>query len=99
MNADGQSLLGFGLNIDHRELQRLGGGLGGLLVFGAEPRSLRELGAGRSAVNKDGGDWGWFWLSWARYWLISIESKRTPKGSDGEREQARDAITMVCVCP
>ena len=69
----------------------------GLFVFGAEPRSLRELGAGRSAVNKDGGDRGWFWLSWARHWLISLELRRTPEGSDGEREQTRDAITMVCV--
>jgi len=28
-----------------------------LFVFGAEPRSLRELGAGRSAVHEEGGDW------------------------------------------
>jgi hypothetical protein len=37
MDADRQGLLRVGLNVDHRELQRLGGDIGGLLIFDTKP--------------------------------------------------------------
>src|SRR5277367_3205364 len=57
MNADSQRFRRFGLDVDDREFQAYGGGYGGLLVFGAEPRGLRELGGRRGAVYQDSGDW------------------------------------------
>ena len=37
MDAYRQRSLGFGLDVNDREAQGLGGGFGGLFVFGAEP--------------------------------------------------------------
>ena len=41
MDPDRQGFLRIGLQFDHGELQRLRGGLDGLLVLGPEPRGLR----------------------------------------------------------
>ena len=37
MRPGGEGPIRIGLQFDHRELQRLGGGLDGLFVFGPEP--------------------------------------------------------------
>ena len=37
------------------------GGLGGFLVFGAEPRGLGQHGAAERAVDEHGGHGVWFW--------------------------------------
>ena len=62
MRPGGQSLLRIGLQLDHGKLQRLRGGLDGLLVFGPEPGGLGQRGAAGRAVDEDGGQGVWFWL-------------------------------------
>ncbi len=62
MGPGGEGPLRIGLQFDHGELQRLRGGLDGLLVFGPEPRGLGQRGAAGRAVDEDGGQGVWFWL-------------------------------------
>ena len=67
MGPGGQSLIRIGLQFDHRKLQRLRGGLDGLLVFGPEPGGLGQRGAAGRAVDEDGGQGVWFWLGWVSH--------------------------------
>ena len=55
MRPGGQRPVRIGLQFDDRELQRLRGGLDGLLVFGPEPGGLGQRGAAGRAVDEDRG--------------------------------------------
>ena len=60
MGPGGQSPIRISVQFDHRELQRLRGGLDGLLVFGSEPRGLGQRRAAGRAVDEDCGHGVWF---------------------------------------
>src|SRR5271168_2009872 len=90
VNSERHCSVRVGFQFEDGEIHH-GGGFGGLCVLGAEPRRLRELGAGWGAVHQDGGEWDLLWLVWARHWLISLESKRT---SLVDREQIRYSMTV-----
>src|SRR5271168_4919489 len=57
VNSERHCSVRVGFQFEDGEIHH-GGGFGGLCVLGAEPRRLRELGAGWGAVHQDGGSGG-----------------------------------------
>ena len=87
MRPGRESPIGIAPQFDHRELQRLRGGLDGLLVFGPEPGGLGERGAAGRAVDQDGGTG--FGFGWVRLVIeeISLNQKDPERGPGVERER------------
>ena len=84
MDAEGQGFFFVAGYFDHGELQRLGGGFRGLLVFGPEPRGLRKPGWWECRIR----GWRARVLVGLRYSSVCLqESKQAPAGPEGERNK------------